>query len=109
MFKIIFRILVILLVAALVSGGLYALVQYSGASNIAERPERQFENQNSGQAGSQPNQFREHGGEHNAFSLGRGLFGVLGSLLKMGVIVFIVLQVQKLLAKKPRQNTSSPA
>ncbi|MCX6066590.1 MAG: hypothetical protein NT121_12675 [Chloroflexi bacterium] len=109
MFKIIFRIIVILLVAALVSGGLYALVQSSGTNNLAERPEHQFENQNAGRTGSQPDQFREHGEERNAFSFGRGLIGVLGSLLKVGVIVFIVLQVQKMLSKKSRQNTSSPA
>lgn len=103
MFKIIGRILVILLVTALVAGGLYALVQSGSSTSTAFASARQF--QSSGANGTlvPREQFGERGGE-GRFSLGRGLAGTLVTLLEIGVIALIVIQVQKVLAKPPRQT-----
>jgi hypothetical protein len=112
MFKTIGRILIILLVTALVAGGLYALVQSSGANSSATAPEPRFSNQPTGQRQSPPEGFRERGGDHGGeseFSLGRGLAGMLGTFLKMSVVTLLVLLVQKMLTKSPRQTQSGSA
>jgi hypothetical protein len=101
MFKIIGRILVILLVAALVAGGLYAFVQNGSTSNTAFTPDRQFASRNTTGTSAPPDRFRERESE-GEFSLGRGLGGMLVTLLKIGVIAVIVLLAQKALAKNPR-------
>ena len=103
MFKIIGRILVILLVAALVAGGLYALVQNGSTNNTAFASTRQFQSGGTNGTFVPREQFGERGGE-GRFSLGRGLVGTLVTLLEIGVIAFIVIQVQKVLAKPPRQT-----
>jgi hypothetical protein len=113
MFKIISRILVILLVAAIVSGGLYALVQ-SGSAGSTETfpPDRQFEgrtfDRNPDGTITPPDRFREHESE-SEFSIGHGLAGMLGTLLKIGVVTLLVLLVQKMLAKSPRRAQSGSA
>jgi len=111
MFKIIGRILIILLVIGLVTGGLYALIQSSSANSSTAAPDPRFENQPTGQRQAPPGGFRErgdHGGE-GEFSLGRGLGGVFGTLLKIGVVTLLVLLVQKLLSKSPRSTQSGSA
>lgn len=105
MLKILLRTLVILLVTLLVAGGLYLLVENGNASSAAFGPEPQFDNRTTtGERQSPPDGFSgrgEHGGE-GEFSLGRGLGGMFGTLLKMGVITLLVLLAQKLLTKTPR-------
>jgi hypothetical protein len=108
MFKIIGRILVILLVAVIVAGGLYALVQNGSASSTTLAPDRQFTSRNTNGVSAPPDGSREHESE-GEFSLGRGLGGVLGTLLKMGIVTLLVFLVQKMLAKSPRQTQSRSA
>jgi hypothetical protein len=98
MFKTIGRIMIILLVAAIVAGGLYALVQNGSASSTAFTPDRQFANRNTTGTSAPPEQFREHESE-GGFSLGRGLGGILVTALQIGVITVLVLQAQRVLAK----------
>ena len=98
MIKTIGRILVILLVTALVAGGLYALVQGSSANSASASVGRQFDNRTLTAANPGRQGEREHGFGGGA-SVGRGLGGLLVTLLQIGAITFIVLQVQKLLSK----------
>lgn len=98
MFQTIGRIVMILLVAAIIAGGLYALVQNSGMNNSGFNPDRQIGTQNT-VGGTQPQQFRENDRNRSA-SLGRGLGGVLGHMIEIGVITGIVLLVQKTLAQR---------
>jgi hypothetical protein len=110
MFKTIGRILIILLVTALVAGGLYALVQSSGVNSSAVTPDLRFENQPT-QRQPPLEGFRERGGDQGGegeFSLGRGLGGTLVTLLKICAVAFIVILVQKVLAKPSRQAPSRP-
>ena len=107
MFKIIGRIIVILLVAALVAGGLYALVQNGSTNGTAFASGRQFQSRNTNGTFVSRDQFGERGGE-GGFSLGRGLGGTLVTLLEIGAITLIVIQVQKVLAKSPRRTISGP-
>jgi hypothetical protein len=108
MFKTIGRISVILLVAALVAVGVYALVQTGNTNSTSFTPDRQFESHNTNGTSIPRDQFGERGGE-GGFSLGRGLGGALATLLKIGAIAFIVIQVQKALAKSPRPTRSGSA
>jgi len=104
MIKIVFRIIVILLVIALVTAGLYFLVQ-NNSSNIGLSSERQFNPQQT-QDGSRPaarGNFR--GGDHefeNGASLGRGLGGMLVTLFQIAIITLIVVQLQKILGRSRR-------
>lgn len=98
MFQTIGRITMILLVAAIVAGGIYAIVQKSGINNSGSSPDNQIGAQNSA-GGSQPEQFREHDGNREA-SLGRGLGGMLGHMIEIGIITGIVLLIQKALAQR---------
>lgn len=101
MFKIIGRILTILLVAAIVAGGIYLLVQNGSSNTLASALEQQFESRsfdrNPNGNFAPPNGFRERGHD-GEFSIGHGIGGVIGTVLKMGVIVLLVLLVQKRLA-----------
>jgi hypothetical protein len=108
MLKTIARILIILLVAALVAGGLYALIQNTGANTpgFTERS-RSFAPQTGASGSQQPGGFREHDREGGA-SLGRGLGGILISLLQIGVIVFIVVQARNVLSVSRRSKLSEP-
>ncbi len=107
MFKIIGRILVILLVAAIVAGGLYALIQNGITNSIAFAPGRQFQSGDTHGTSVSRDQFSERDGG-GRFSLGRGMGGVWLTLLEIGAITLIVIQVQKVLAKSPRQTISGP-
>jgi hypothetical protein len=101
MLKISARILIILFVTALLAGGMYALVQFSGATAAAAGPDPRLDGE---QRLPPPEGFRERDGERGGegdFSLGRGLAGVLGTLLKIGVVTLLVLGAQKLLNKTP--------
>lgn len=108
MFRTIGRITMILLVTAIVAGGIYVLVQNSGLNNSGSNPERQIGTQNT-DGGTRPEQFRENDRNRGA-SLGRGLGGVLGHIIEIGAITGIVLLVQKTLSQRKHPqvgNTSS--
>ena len=107
MFKTIARIIVILLVAVIVAGGLYALVQNSSTNRVAFATGRQFQGSGTNGTFVPREQFGDRGGE-GRFSLGRGLAGTFATFLEISVIAFIVIQVQKLLAKSPQKDVSRP-
>ena len=99
MFRIIGRIILILAVAAIIAGGIYALVQNSSSGTSSDvRPEPQFANQGTTN-GSQPQEFREGDRFEGGASIGRGLAGVIGSILKISLITLIVLVVRKWLGR----------
>lgn len=92
--KTIFKILAILVVASIVAGGFYLAVNNTSiASESNERGEPPAMMSANGQT-FQPMERPDGGGEHEA-SLGRGLAGVGGTLVKITVITIIVLLVQK--------------
>lgn len=111
MFKIIGRILIILLVTAIVAGGIYLLVQNGSSNSTAFTPNNQFggrtfDRNPSGNL-APPAGFRERGHD-GEFSIGHGIGGLFGTLLKIGVIVALVLLVQNGLASlKSRRVTGS--
>jgi hypothetical protein len=114
--KTIFRILVILAVAALLSGGMYLFVQnLPGSANFsAERGNRpQFVQPPANGQAPQPN-FRPDGdfGRQRNASLGRGLVQIVGTLIKLAVIVLLLLLAQRVLGealKRPaRSETTNP-
>lgn len=99
------KILVILLVTALIAGGLYALVQGTGANAAAGGA--QFERQNPSGSAGRLEGFREHDGGGEA-SMSRGMGGLLVTLLQIGAITFVVLQIQKALTKPTGRNLPHP-
>jgi len=100
------KILVILLVTALVAAGIYALVQAGSANSAAQG--RQFDGRNTGGL-ARPEGFRDGDrGREGGATAGRGLGGLLVTLLQIGAITFIVVQVQKLLTKPSQRNTPEP-
>ncbi len=104
MIKVTIRIIVILLVAAIVSAGLYALVQ-NGASSARFRPERQFNPSGANNAQVRPEGFRGEGRDFGgSASIGRGLAGIIVTLLQISAITFIVVQFQKAF-RSPRRTT----
>lgn len=115
MLKVTARILIILLIIALLGGGIYALVQNSslGASfGRGDFGNRAFSGQAlavartgtlSGQTFS-PN--REGGEGRFTFSLSRGLAGVLGNTLAIGLITLTVVLVRK--TRMPRLLHTRP-
>lgn len=108
MFKTIGKIIVILLVAALVAGGVYALVQAGSANDTTVSPRDQFKSRETNGTFVPPDGFREHDSE-GEFSLGRGLGGLLVTLLKVGVITLIITQLQRVLSKVPRPTIPGSA
>lgn len=94
--KTIMNIVIILLVAALVAAGFYLVVNNTSSIDSAEegggRPAM------TGAEGTRPERSEgmpgRDGDEHGA-SIGQGLAGVGGALLKLSVIVGIVLLIQK--------------
>lgn len=92
--KIISRIIVILLIAAIVAGGWYLAADNtplaSGLDNEGGRPSM---TEASGQT-FQPMERPDEGGEQGA-SISRGLAGVAGTLVKLAVITILVLLLQK--------------
>ena len=107
MFKTIARIIVILLIATIVAGGLYALVQHGSTNCTAVAPSRQFQSSGTNGTFVPREQFGDRGGE-GRFSLGRGLVGTLVTFLEISVIAFFVIQVQKILAKSPQKTVPRP-
>jgi hypothetical protein len=105
MIKIVFRVVIILLVAVLLSAGLFALVQNSSA-RIGFNNQRQFNpSANAGASSARPEGFRGEGRDfRGGASLVRGLGGILVGLLQIGAITFVVLQFQKAL-KTPRSTS----
>jgi hypothetical protein len=88
--KTIFRIVLILLVAALVAGGYnLAFGSSSGAASNLNGQARAF-GTNSGQA-----PFRPDGGERDGGASTAGLLGVFVTLTKLAVIIGLVLALQK--------------
>ena len=88
--KTILKIIVILLVAGIVAGGIYALVEnttlFSGIVSGDRQPPVM---QNADGQSIQPMERPENGGEDGA-SLSRGFPGMLASLAKIAVITLLV-------------------
>ena len=103
--KTILQILVILLIAVSVSGGIYALVENTSLLSSAEAERGAPPQMTDGDAQSMPT--RPEGGEdHHAASLSGGL-GEVGVLLaKIMGITIVILLVQKAheLLRKPKLN-----
>ena len=111
MLKLIGKILVILLVCGILTGGIYLLVQNSAQTNsglFAGRESHRAASGTPGQNGQNlpPEGFRERGGEGN-FSLARGMAGVFGKMLQLAVITIIVLLIQGAVTKTPRKKPVS--
>jgi len=100
------KILVILLVIALIAGGIFGLVQDS-SQNSAASAEQSFSRQNTNGSRARPEGFGGHDRQNSA-SLGRRMGGLLVTLLQIGAITFIVLQVQKVLARPSKRKLPDP-
>ena len=103
--KTILRILVILLIAVSVSGGIYALVENTNLLSSAEAERGVPPQITDGDAQSMPTR-PEGGDEHHEASLSGGL-GEVGVLLaKITGITIVILLVQKALEllRKPKLN-----
>jgi len=108
--KTIGKIIIILVVAAFVAGGLYLVVQNGSTNSATAFNNQQF--QTSGST-SQP-QFRPEGGDFDGghagnFNLAQGLAGMIGSLMKIVILVTLVLFVQNLIANMKRRSPISGA
>jgi len=106
MLKILGRILMILLVTVIMAGGLYALLQNSSLTPLASGPNDQI--QTSGGNFPPASQFHERDG-NSRFSLGRGLGGILVTLLEIGAITMLIQLAQQTLSKSPIQTQSGSA
>lgn len=92
--KTILRILIILLVAALVSGALFLAVNNTSSSNSDFGGPGQPPALANGSG--QSNQSRgEGGGDHEGASAGQGLAEIFNTLLKLAGITVIVLLIEK--------------
>jgi hypothetical protein len=116
--KTIGRLLILLLVIGVVTAGLYFQVENGGSSNTGFDPRNEggFDGREGGVLppsgvlqGNRPSHGRfegEHeGGERGAFSFARGFVGIIGNLIQIGVITFLVVGLQRLLA---RNGSSKP-
>jgi hypothetical protein len=92
--KTILRITVILIVAAMVAGGLHLVANNTSLASSPDREGHQPPALTDASGQSFQTRERQEGGEHGA-SLSRGLAGVAGTLVKLTVITIIVLLVQK--------------
>ena len=116
MFKTIGKVIIILAIAALISYGLYGVVQNGNLGNTSFGSDHEFSRINN------PNQttvsfvsqtgpaegFREHDGGASAF----GIFGAIGTALQIGLITLIVVSLQKgvkILSRNRRINSNSYA
>jgi hypothetical protein len=121
MFKIIGRMIVILLASGLIACGLYLIVQHNPSAlgigkqqaGFEGRLGRNFEQVNTGSTLSQasagtvsrPARFRDS--EHDfggRLSLGRGLLGILRNLLIFSLITLLVIGIQKLFTQVNRKR-----
>ncbi len=107
MFKIIGRILVILLVSGLIAGGLYLVVQRNpSVLGTGDRPtafegglRENFEQINNGSTLPQASTGSSDRPEHfkdGDLSIGRGFLGITRSLIVFSVITLLVVGIQKL-------------
>ena len=98
MFKMIFRFLVISLIAIALGFGIYYLIQPAGVASF-----RSGINNFGGLS-------RDFGGEggfrEGGFNLTRGLFGVTGNLILVAIITMIVVSIQKMFSRKPQPVTT---
>lgn len=94
--KTILRILIILLIAGIVSGGVYALVENTSLmSSVGAERGAPPQMMNADGTSTQPMQRPEGGEDHDAASLSRGI-GEVGVLLaKITGITVVILLVQK--------------
>jgi hypothetical protein len=109
--KISSQIILILLVAGIICGALYVIVQSGLLPTRGGRPEggagpAQFQ----GSARPPRSEFggERDGGEHGGISLGRGFVGMFGSLIKIAVITVLVLLVQNFFSRR-NQKQKIPA
>jgi hypothetical protein len=101
--KILFRIAVILVVAALVGGAMYALVNVTGAG----RRQNSFQRQEGGQLPQNNGGFRPDGGGRGDRGRGNGfglMFGMLQSLAAISVIAVIYYNATKWFRKARAEN-----
>ncbi len=91
--KTILQIIVILLVAAVVSSGVYALVESTSLVSSSEA-ERGVPSQMTG-ADTQSMPTRPESGDEHSVSLSRGLGDVGGTLAKLSVVTALILLMQK--------------
>ncbi len=111
--KTILRIVIILLIAGIVSGGIYALAQNtsllsSGETERGQPPAKTSEDGQVAQTMERPE--RPDGGDEHGASLSRGLIGVGGTLGKLTGITILILLVQKafsLINKRKRHLVTS--
>ena len=120
MFKIIGRILVILLVSGLIAGGLYLIVGHNpSALDVGDRPagfegglRRNFEQINKSSTlpqtptGSSGRRAHFEGEEHDfdgGLSMGRGFLGITRSLIVFSVITLLVVGIQKVVSHVNRR------
>lgn len=93
--KTILRILVILMIAIAVSGGVYALVENTSLVSSSDAEMGQPPQMTSADGTSfQPTERHEGGGEHGA-SFTRGLSEVLVTLGELTVITIVIVLLQK--------------
>jgi len=94
--KTILRISVILLVAAIISGGFYLIANNTSIASDSDMEHGQPPMMTS--ADGQPFQLRERpegDDDHHSASLSRGLAGVGGTLAKLAGIAIIILVIEK--------------
>jgi len=106
--KTIFRILIILIVGALVSGALYLTFENTSvAPSVDSAPSfDQMSAPPTGDSSALPT--RPEGGDHDAASLSRGLSEVGASLAKITGITLIVLLVQKVFEQVKKRRGFKP-
>ncbi len=117
--KTIGRLFILILVIGIVTAGLYFQVENGSSSTTGFDPrfEGGFEGREGGGLppgvvqGNRPPRGRfegEHEGrERGTFSFGRGLVGIIGNLIQIGVITFLVVGLQRLLARKGASKPDS--
>jgi hypothetical protein len=109
--KTILHILVILLVTAIVAGGVYALVENTTLVSSDDAGHGQPPaTLNADGTSTQPMRHGEGGGdgEHGA-SFARGMSGLLVTLGKLGAVTVIVLLFQSLITQLQKRKIASPA
>ncbi len=107
--KTILHLVVILLVAVIVAGGVYALVENTTlVSNTGSEHGGPPTITNADGSTSQMMERHEGGGEHGA-SLTRGLSEVFVTLAKLTGITVVVLLIQSLVARVQKRQIVTPA
>jgi hypothetical protein len=121
MFKILGRILVILLISGLIAGGVYLAVQHNPAAfgnadrraGFESRLNNNFTQVSRGSTLSQlatgtsgrPARFRSRDGDfEGGLSVGRGLLGVIRNLVVFSLITLLVITIQKAFSRISRKQ-----